>query len=560
MVNGNAVVSSTGGSVFCDDFYSDNEKMPLYELSDLVDVGDSMEICVKALWRAGKYRKTRGTWEDTKDGPVRPQPEVCIDYIIKFHTRVTFFVKDIYNSVPVEGTKIIFTLGDGTRVFKNITDAITDAQGIVDIGIVLDDDQIPAGTKSLDLNITDIVPKGSAESKNSDFFLCETKPTEGVPCDPSQRIMIPLTEALSVDHINIFSQEYFIVDQTAVKVQGKIFFPSPDPKDDTQCGIDEAVVFAIDGRTNEVIANTTSNHMGEFEFAVTKQTLLKFEIDYHNHTFSGSGLNQASFDLLSEDGFLVSEAVLDIQIEDTTMQDITVRSAVTDCGFGIGEFVLSLSVPSCPLAETYKVDSNGDDVVTVNVPAHVYQYDLDFEGFGGDGSSRVDSATVKNRFEHMFPVRQLNTTEGPDGIDFIFHPVVEIEMNVENGNHPPDTFRDSACSNSVTGEAPFDFALEANAMVDLMFQFHQKYTGSDGETGTCEQLPDGFTLKVLPSMGQDIDPCDANQGGCLVNVTRQEYQVNILGVTFFSEKNNTLLTLIISGPFHLPSLSIDLGN
>ena len=332
-----------------------------------------------------------------------------------------------------------------------------------------------------------------------------------------------MTNNFFVEHLNKANQDYFIVDKTAVQISGKVLFSSPNPGNANKCAIESATVFAIDTRTDKVILNTTSNGLGEFNLAVAKQTQLRLEVAYHNHTFELTSESPIG----TREGVLVTEAIKELEFEDTTKSTITIMSAVTVCAYDIGFYDLELTMPGCADASTYTIKSLGRESFTVQVPAHVYNFDLThFEGYDLD-DARVDGNTIKKRFEYMFPptstIRELNVTDRNENVYFTFHPNIEVKMRISEGLHAPETFANASCSENADIEnPPFDLALEGNSYASLRFEFWQEYN----DHYRCDILPDGFTLKIVSNLGQQEDPCSTNNDGCDVDVVIEELQLS----------------------------------
>ena len=115
-----------------------------------------------------------------------------------------------------------------------------------------------------------------------------------------------MTDNFFVEHLNKANQDFFIVDKTAVHISGKVIFLSPYPTKIDKCDIEKEAVYAIDARSDEVILNTNTNGAGEFNFSGAKQTQLRLKVAYHNHTFVGAPTSQASINLFSHEGVLVT--------------------------------------------------------------------------------------------------------------------------------------------------------------------------------------------------------------------------------------------------------------
>eukprot|EP00984_Skeletonema_dohrnii_P030152 scaffold21373_cov72-Skeletonema_dohrnii-CCMP3373.AAC.1 len=478
----------------------DNEdhlaKMNMEVLNELgqfgMAVGTSLKACIKGMWKDKYLDLTSGTWkgEGLNVGKDRSNPV------------------DLFNTVGIEGATIAFTV-DG----KSFTGK-TNENGELSQNILIDN--LDAGTTHANLQITNVT------TSSGDFVLCSSPPIPGRPCDESQQKKFPSSEV--VMHLNKESQDYFIVDKAAVAISGKVIFSSPGQAAD-DCGIKNAKVIAIDtrGERETVITNTTTDEAGDFNLVVAKQTQVRLKVEYFNHSFVATATPpfDGIDDLVSTEegkgkGFIVTEEIAELKFEDTTKSKITITSAVTECAFDIGSYDLKLTVPGCSAAAgEYKVDRES---YTVEVPAHVYDFDL--AGFSGYGS--VDGNTIKERFKYMFPdtTRKLNVTAKSENVHFTFHPDVELEMKVNKGLFAPETFdKAGECSKNSNEDPPFDFALEGNSYASLRFGFRQNYPGS-----VCEILPEGFRLKVLSNLNREEDPCSTNNDGCEVDVMTEESQ------------------------------------
>jgi hypothetical protein len=384
------------------------------------------------------------------EGADRPNPQVCIDYKIRFQTLLTIFVRDLYNTVGIEGSVVTITVGGNRNIFKGISNK----NGRIDFQIVIQQD-VDDGTENVEVIIQNVTTLSQGNNVGGSFALCATPLSPGIACDTSQ--LIEFNKPFFVDHLKL-NPQIFLIDKSAIRVQGKVLFSNPNPNlepgSDRFCAINHAVIIAIDGRSGSQILNTTSDSFGSFELAVPRNTLLKLEIHYHHHTFVGNDLSNFAAVLLLGNGYVVTDIIADLEFIDTTMFYINVTSAVTDCMYDIGEYSVELSVSGCPGVGVYTIPSNGRQSFTIEVPAHVYRWNLtNFKGFGaldtGTSGVNVDSQSLQSRFNYMFSKpRILNTTEGPQNIYFIFHPEVDVTMEVGSGLHPPETFPSTCVTKS----------------------------------------------------------------------------------------------------------------
>ena len=100
-------------------------------------------------------------------------------------------------------------------------------------------------------------------------------------------------------------------------------------------------------------------------------------------------------------------------------------------------------MPSCLAIGTYKLESDSRKSFTVQVPAHVYNFDLaDFDGY-----SLVDGDIIKQRFEYMFPptTQELNVTVKNENVHFTFHPIIVLNMKISEGLYAQENFADASC-------------------------------------------------------------------------------------------------------------------
>jgi hypothetical protein len=519
-------------------------KMQMYNINQQAySVGTKMIVCLRGRWRDDKLKLSSGQWGALVQGDPRQNPQVCIDYKIRFQTLLTLFVRDLYNTVGVESLEVTISVGSERNVFKGVSNR----NGRIDFNIVIEQN-IEDGTENLEVIIQNVTALGPATSIENSFELCANPLSPGLACDTSQ--LIDFNTPFYVEHLKP-NPHVFLIDQSAVRVQGRVLFsnpnPEPEPELDEYCAINNALIIAFDGKSGSQLLNTTSDGFGNFDLAVPRNTQLKLEIHYHNHTFIGSDSSNFAAMLLLDNGYTVTNVIEDLEFIDTTVFHINITSAATECMFDIGEYSVELGVPGCPGVGIYTIPSYGRKSFTIEVPAHVYSWNFtNFKGFGfldatADAGSYVDSMNIESRFNYMFSEpRILNTTRGSQNITFIYHTDIEVTMEVGSGLYPPETFPSTCLGTSGDTMAPFDFALEGGRDIKLLFEFHQKYVDAKNTISYCNKLPEGFILKIESRLGQDFDPCSVNNGGCQVNITMTEYQVR----TYFG-------LLYKSGPYFL---------
>jgi hypothetical protein len=493
--------------------------MPLYILESNVNVGQKFDLCVVGEWKDSTEYLTSGTWFNLVEGQQRPRPQSCVSHFVQFQSSIRFIIRDIFNQVSVENAVVHFVVFNREVRHRFSVDS---AERLVTANIIIPD--VGPGIDMLDLQIESI-DIFNQEDTTRNFTLCSTAPARGTACPESQISLLNETSHV-ISHLDRRGvPELFIVDKSVVQVEGQLLHPGPDPAstDILSCGIFNATVNAFDINSGELIQQTHTNGTGYFNIAVVKRTTLKLQFEYHNHTFVGEDNSGNGFVelLLLQNGYTVIDPITGLLFRDITMSVINITAAVTECIFDIGNYELQISVPSCPSVGTYSVLSNGQRTFSLQVPAHVYQWELKgFDGFGylsSEGmNGYVDGDTIADRFQYMFPepTRIWNVTETDEHTSFIFHPSVQVALAVAKGSYIPEVFP-SSCNSVYRGSStPFDFTLKGNSLIEMNFYASQVYVNESNQTYQCNLLPDGFILKLESDLGVSYDPCSANMGGC----------------------------------------------
>jgi hypothetical protein len=193
--------------------------MPLYTLNAVnydVSVGTKFNICLRGIWKDQAQKLTSGSWFNMVQGRARPNPEVCVDYTIKFQTAINFYITDLYNTVGVEGASIQFQIGDS----DNALQVTSNKNGKVVFNIPING--IEPGTDRQGLFLKAIT-RSTDGSDSSDFALCKSQPEPGIACAESQLVNLGNVSEV-VYHLNTRgNQEFFIVDKTEI-----LFYLSKD--------------------------------------------------------------------------------------------------------------------------------------------------------------------------------------------------------------------------------------------------------------------------------------------------------------------------------------------
>jgi hypothetical protein len=522
---------------------SQRTTMPLYQLNSNTNVGSKYDLCIVGEWKDSTSYLTSGSWINLSEGQERDSPWSCLSHTVQFQSSVIFIVRDLFNSVGVENAVVHFVVQH--KDVRHRYSVTTNDGGRATANVIVPD--VDLGIDVLNLQIENITTFGQDDSTRN-FTLCSTPPPLNTACPENQMTLLNNTSHL-ISHLNRRGiPEFFIVDKTVVKVEGQLLHPGPNPAstDILSCGIFNATVNAIDGKSGELIQQTHTNGTGYFSLAVVRRTNLKLHFDYHNHTFIGQENGNGFIELLlSQNGYTVTDPITGLVFKDITMSNITITGAVTECMFDIGNYELEISVPSCPSIGTYSVLSNGATSFSLQVPAHVYEWELKgFDGFGyqlsGGMNGYVDGDTIADRFNYMFPkpTRTWNLTDSEEHTTFIFHPSVEVSMAIAKGGYIPEVFPSSCHSKYEGSIIPFDFTLRGSSVIDLNFYISQVYVDNENRTYICEKLPDGFVLMLESDLGVSLDPCSANLGGCNATFQYVERYVSffcIMHVSVFSQ-------------------------
>lgn len=177
-----------------------------------VSVGTKVNMCLRGIWKDSSLSLTNGTWDalTTQDSIVRPSPEVCIDYTMKFQSRVTFLVRNANNTEGIDGAVVTFTVDDSiifphTQVFKGVADKV----GRVGFDIVLDRD-LPVGTtRNVPIYIQSVtLPKND----EIEFALCASISSLGNLCESMHALESVKALPVYIDHLNSNPQSILIVE------------------------------------------------------------------------------------------------------------------------------------------------------------------------------------------------------------------------------------------------------------------------------------------------------------------------------------------------------------
>ena len=496
---------------------NERARFPFYAKES--SVGEIIKVCAYGFFSEATKDLTGGTWGALeRSGVPRADTKTCITYTAQFVTRISITISDLFNTALIDGAVVQFKIGDHEFTREAV-------RGLIEEDIILPG--VTAGTVELPITFLQVTPDSAAAS---DFKLCSTPLlTSGLRC---QSVLPFPYEIGKVRHQTSTPHKFSIVDQLAVEVSGAVHFSF----NTGICGINNVSVVAVDtnvGAEGIVVSRTSTDRVGSFTLTAPKNSKIRLLFDYNDHDIAPVATSSTSVNIMKSVGLQVSSRITGLEFEDRTTRKITASAAVTLCKYSIGTFRISLQ--ACPMSGGPFIPARtnvGNDLEVV-VPAHEYAYDLLFDGYG-----ETDQATIKKGFEYVFPesTRTLDLTTANVDVNFVYHPVPEVEMEVATGAADPRTYAETDCPDQ--DNPPFDFAVEGNNPIKLRFFFVQHYKGSSEQQ--CSKMPEGMQLLVRSNLRANEDPCSSTGNGCL-----HEFEY---GVFRLSEKSWSNVTVFAGQP------------